>query len=209
MSWLARCLIDVTTAHQQKLHDRYCWHKFIWTFFPNRPDDPRDFLFRVDETPEGNRVHVLSAHEPCRPVCLSEEHWQCKPVPTQFLEHSHYRFDVVCNPGRKLKTFDADGQRKKNSRREAIIHKDEQEAWFLCKAEAAGFALASPLRIDPCENHRFSKNNAAGTHIGVRFCGILAATDKERFCRAYTLGLGSARGFGFGLMLLAPVHHNS
>lgn len=211
MSWMARCFIPQQLALKYRLGNCYDWHKLAWACFPGRPDAKRDFLFRLDTAPEGVLLHVLGREEPARPEQCPEETWECREIPAAFLQHDAYRFDVACNPGRKVTMYTADGARKKNSRREAIIHKDEQEAWFTRKAQDNGFSLApGTLHIDPCQAHYFHKrepegNRKEGTHIGVRFCGTLHVKDREQFCKAFSAGIGSARSFGFGLLLLAPL----
>jgi CRISPR system Cascade subunit CasE len=41
------------------------------------------------------------------------------------------------------------------------------------------------------------------THHAVRFDGLLVVTDPERLRHALRAGIGSAKGFGFGLLSLA------
>ena len=205
MTWMTRFMVELPAMHNNRLSDCYAWHKAIWQCFPHRPEADRDFLFRLNEVPTGVLVHVLSPHEPQRPSFCMEENWQIKAVPPSFLEHNCYRFDVVCNPGRKVKAFTSDGQRKKNSRREAIIKPDEQLAWLTRKAKDNGFEVLPDVRIDPGNSYLFRKNQQSGTHIGVRFSGALRVIQRDDFCQAFHKGLGSARGFGFGMLLLSPV----
>lgn len=205
MTWMTRFMVELPALHRNRLSDCYAWHKAIWQCFPNRPDASRDFLFRLDEVPAGTLVHVLSPHEPQRPDFCTEDHWQIKAVPPCFMKYNCYRFDVICNPGRKVEAFTSDGQRKKNSRREAIIKPDEQNAWLDRKAAANGFEVLPGMRIDPSTRYSFRKDHRSGTHIGVRFSGVLRVTQRDEFCRAFHKGLGSARGFGFGMLLLSPV----
>jgi CRISPR system Cascade subunit CasE len=54
------------------------------------------------------------------------------------------------------------------------------------------------------ESH-FRKKNQAGYHGGVQFRGILEVTDQDHFTETYYYGIGSAKAFGFGLLLLAPI----
>lgn len=209
MIWMARGFVDIQAMQARRLYHCYDWHKFVWECFPNRPEAERDFLFRLDDVPGGVLLHVCSAHEPQRPALCLDERWQCRPVPERFFAHSHYRFDVLCNPSRKVHAYTLDGQRKKNSRREALIRQEDQTAWFARKAQEHGFAMADDLRIDPCRTYSFYKQQGNtthnGTHIGARFTGILAVHDKQGLMTAFERGIGSARGFGFGLLLLAPV----
>jgi len=53
--------------------------------------------------------------------------------------------------------------------------------------------------------HHFRERENRGYHGGVQFRGILEVTDPARFSQAYFKGIGSAKGFGFGLLLLSPV----
>jgi CRISPR system Cascade subunit CasE len=55
------------------------------------------------------------------------------------------------------------------------------------------------------ENY-FSKKGHSGYHGGVQFRGTLAVGDPVRFAETYHSGIGSAKGFGFGLLLLAPLN---
>ncbi len=54
-------------------------------------------------------------------------------------------------------------------------------------------------------NH-FRKKGKPGYHGGVQFRGTLEVTDREYFSKTYQAGIGSAKSFGFGLLLLAPLN---
>ena len=43
------------------------------------------------------------------------------------------------------------------------------------------------------------------TLFGVRFDGVLAVTDPDALTGAVRQGIGPAKGFGFGLLSLAPL----
>ena len=62
-----------------------------------------------------------------------------------------------------------------------------------------------PLEIRPMVESHFRKKDLSGYHGGVQFRGTLEVIDPERFIETYQSGIGSAKGFGFGLLLLAPV----
>jgi CRISPR system Cascade subunit CasE len=44
-----------------------------------------------------------------------------------------------------------------------------------------------------------------GKHVAVDFRGVLRVQDREKFKRTFAAGIGSAKGFGFGLLMLEPV----
>jgi CRISPR system Cascade subunit CasE len=51
----------------------------------------------------------------------------------------------------------------------------------------------------------FEKNGQPGLHSAVEFDGVLTVTDPAEFHRTFTLGIGSAKAFGFGLLVIAPI----
>ncbi|RMF67773.1 MAG: type I-E CRISPR-associated protein Cas6/Cse3/CasE [Calditrichaeota bacterium] len=52
----------------------------------------------------------------------------------------------------------------------------------------------------------FTKDHRRGTHVAVDFRGHLRVTDREAFRNAFTKGIGPAKAFGFGLLMLQPVN---
>jgi CRISPR system Cascade subunit CasE len=51
----------------------------------------------------------------------------------------------------------------------------------------------------------FDAKGRRGLHNAVEFRGILTVTDPARFRETFARGIGSAKGFGFGMLALAPV----
>ncbi len=51
----------------------------------------------------------------------------------------------------------------------------------------------------------FEKNGQPGLHSAVEFEGVLTVTDPAKFHETFTRGIGSAKAFGFGLLVIAPV----
>lgn len=79
-------------------------------------------------------------------------------------------------------------------------------AWITRKGEQGGFAVEEEtLRTTPRGREHFHKNDNAGLHSAVEFEGILSVTDRSRFYEAFKQGIGSAKAFGYGLLVLAPV----
>ena len=71
-----------------------------------------------------------------------------------------------------------------------------------------GFRIVDkkPLEISPMEESHFHKKGHSAYHGGVQFRGILEVTDPDKFAATYQSGIGSAKSFGFGLLLLAPIN---
>jgi len=77
-----------------------------------------------------------------------------------------------------------------------------------------GFQIVEdrPLEISPMAESHFRKKDKkngkdqAAYHGGVQFRGTLEVTDVDAFIETWQSGIGSAKGFGFGLLLLAPIN---
>jgi CRISPR system Cascade subunit CasE len=62
------------------------------------------------------------------------------------------------------------------------------------------------LRTIPRGREYFHKNGAAhGTHSAVEFQGELTVTHPAQLRATVATGIGSAKAFGFGLLVLAPL----
>ncbi|MBO4311985.1 MAG: type I-E CRISPR-associated protein Cas6/Cse3/CasE [Desulfovibrionaceae bacterium] len=207
MTWLARVLLSKDDLASCRLLDNYAWHKAVWQCFPDMSDADRDFLLRLDWQDSGCRAYILSGPKPLRPGWCPPSGWAAKEIAPGFLQHARYRFDLLANPTRKLVVRDASGQRRKNGRRVPLVHEDDQRRWLEAKAQQHGFSLVhdAPLAVDPAGRHPFRRQGVNGLHVGVRFRGVLNVTDRELFASAFRKGVGSAKGFGFGMLLLQPI----
>lgn len=205
MSLLVRMQLDRQALASCRFRDSYAWHQALWECFPDAPDAERDFLTRMDWLPQGCRIYLLCRREPVCPAWCPPEAWAVKTITPAFLRHESYAFDLLANPTRKVAAFSPDGQRTRNGRRLALLDEASRTAWMRSKAEQHGFCLDGPLALDEAGTGIFRRHARVGTHIGVRFRGRLRVTDRERFIHAFYHGIGSAKAFGFGMLLLQPL----
>jgi len=216
MRWLARVYLDYEIIARLKIQDCYNWHQRVWELFPNRPQGhPRPFLYRVIEKNKGCELWLMCREEPTKPAWLTDEDWKVSAVGEGFPFHRHYRFDLYANPTKRDETRDCWQGReriRKKHRRFNLTTRDEQNNWLLRKAEQHGFRLLidqennNALEIDPRRDFRFrSKKAKDGLHIGVRYQGSLEVVDPNKFSEAVSQGIGSAKSFGFGLLLIVPI----
>lgn len=214
MSWLTQICLDHATVARRKLLDNHDWHRVAWQCFPGRPSDGRDFLTRVDESPQGFRLLIVSPQSPTRPDWCLEHGWKSSEIPAKYFDCSRYAFQLRANPTKKVidlnkqKIVGNDGRinRNKNARRIPLRDPSDLAAWFQRKATAGGFAIeADTLRIIPEGQDHFNKAHQRGVHASVEFRGTLRVTDPDAFQRTFQTGLGSAKAFGFGLLVLAPL----
>lgn len=205
MSWLVRMQLDKVALALWPFRDSYAWHQAIWECFPGMPDAERDFLTRMDWLPQGCRIYLLCRREPVRPGWCPSEAWAVRNIAPSFLQHEAYAFDLLSNPTRKIRTYTADGERTRNGKRLALLDEASRREWLRAKAEQHGFCLVGPLAAEDAGTNVFRRHARVGTHIGVRFRGRLQVTDRERFIHTFYHGIGSAKAFGFGMLLLQPL----
>jgi len=224
MTWLAQIELKLCELEESKktglMHlDSHAWHKKIWDCFPSSTDQKRDFLMRVDQPDGVIRIWVLSEREPQCPLWCPSDAYKVKKVSDSFFSHKHYIFDIKVNPIVALTQKDSNSanalKRKNNmhtlSKRIPLVAKDDLRKWIDRKGRQSGFVIsdAMPLDIGPAVKTYFRKHknakNIAGCHSGVVFRGMLEVTDPEKFVHTYLHGIGSAKAFGFGLLLLIPV----
>jgi len=222
---LTRIEIDYETAWKAELRDSYAWHQWAWNAFPGRPTDERDFLTRLDDTGDGFRFLIQSLVAPTRPSNCPEPAWETRPIPESFFDCDRYRFSLLANPTRKVRS-NAKGELLKNSRRVPIFydtakkadpstHIDVREAlieWLGRQADSHGFRFnPKTLKTVPRPRQVFVKKSRAdesrhaGVHAAVEFVGELQVVDPAAFRNAVGGGIGSAKAFGFGMLCLAPL----
>jgi CRISPR system Cascade subunit CasE len=205
MSYLAKIEIDHETAYKAGLRDSYAWHQKSWLAFPGRDGEERDFLTRLDEIDGGFRLLLLSATSPARPAWCPEPSWECKEITPAFFSHATYRFSLMANPTKKVRSA-PDGRLLKNSRRIALSKREDLLDWLRRKGEAGGFTFeAEKTRTVPRPRQAFLKKGQAGLHTATEFVGLLTVTDAAAFQIAATQGIGPAKAFGFGMLCLSPV----
>jgi CRISPR system Cascade subunit CasE len=227
MSWLARLEVDAEIARAQRIFDSYAWHKKLWDCYPDTPDAGRNFLTRIDQLERALRLWILARRKPERPSWCLPDSFSLKEIAPSFLSHRHYAFDLRANPVKTIVQRGPDGEtllcsngKRKNGKRVPLVNSKELQAWLIRKGEVrcrdketgldvpGGFRILEekPLEISPMVESHFRKKGQSGYHGGVQFRGILEVTDQEKFIESYYSGIGSAKSFGFGLLLLAPVN---
>jgi CRISPR system Cascade subunit CasE len=190
-----------------RIRDNYDWHQRVWQAFGGRDGKSRNFLIRVDRKEEAYRVLVLSRSIPAKPDWCPTDCFGTKTIAEDFFAHTRYRFSLLANPTKKLRADNGNGSRKKNGRRVPVTERGGLVAWLQRKAEAGGFAInADSLRTIPRGREFFHKDGTShGTHTAVEFQGELTVTNAAQFRATVAAGIGSAKAFGFGLLVIAPI----
>ena len=77
---------------------------------------------------------------------------------------------------------------------------------YLNKSLSNGFVVnpLPSLEISSAYQYHFTRKKQNGYHSGVFYRGILEVNDQDKFKNAFFNGIGCAKSFGFGLLLIAP-----
>lgn len=198
-----------------RANDEY--HGFIWSLFPSAPTATRDFLYRVDARRQPPRFYVLSARKPEPGVGVLVRTTKYEP---QLRVGDRLSFGARLNPivqrsrgkGKRsakhdvvmdAKFHDEERHTSEASQYERVTN--EVRLWFSRKADHGGFELEEDFfRVDEYQQHRIRRSNGKRplTFSSAECNGILRVRDPERFLSVAYNGIGSARAFGCGLMML-------
>jgi len=200
--------------------DGYALHQLLWRLFPDDPDAPRDFLYRRETENGWPMFYMVSARMP-RPVdgLFAVE---TKPYAPRLSNGQRLSFSLRANPvvtrkdreGGKRSRHDVvmDAKRRRKSSGEAAPAAEVVEAagreWLGDRAEKSGFSFDyEHVRIDAYLQHRIAKPGARKSirFSTLDFSGILTVRDPERFIRTLSSGIGPAKAFGCGLMLVRKI----
>ena len=194
--YLSTYMLHETEASRLLPRDAYALHRLVWRFFPGM--GKRRFLYRADYAPGGARLCMLSPLPPQCPDDLPQDRLCCAAVPPDFHRARDYRFCLRANPTKRSP--------EPHGRRLPLTGDDELLRWLRRKGEQGGFLPGEDVRAVPEAPLPFCKPGCApALHHSVQFCGSLSVLDPETFRRAREHGFGSAKSFGFGLMLLTPL----
>lgn len=206
MTYLTQTNLNFATAARLRLRDCYDWHQAIWKVFPGRDGEARDFLTRLDRQRDGFRLLIVSPNAPTRPDWCPPESWRSKPIPENYFARRQYVFQLCANATKKVTKLGGDGHPTKNGRRVPLSSREEFVRWISRKAERGGFAVnEETLRTFSRGREYFEKQGMHGLHSAVEFQGVLDVTDPAKFHKTFTLGIGPAKAFGFGLLVIAPI----
>lgn len=225
-------LITPTPGHERDAaHEwtrgAYAEHQWLWRFLPAPPGTARSFLFRRRDVDGLPRFYVVSEREPVSPSI----HWHVtvKPYAPTLGAGDVLAFELRANPvvtsrndeGKAVR-HDVVMQEKTRLLRERGLAKWSDwatpdrpalpelvqrtgTAWLQSRCQRLGFALQdeATLRVEGYEQHR-GKGGALRVST-VDFSGHLRVVDPVTLQQALFSGIGHAKAFGCGLLLVRPV----
>jgi CRISPR system Cascade subunit CasE len=215
---LSRLLPSLRSRQARRdLAESYELHRSLLRAFPGPgAGGPGRVLYRVDADRESGAATILvqSEKEPdwsaLTPDYLTQpaEWKRFDPV---FAVGQRLVFRLRANPTRKSRTTSKadrlEGKHRCNGRRIALLREEDQVEWLHRKAHECGFRVRSVQAVPEGQalGHKsHQEQRQTLTHHAVRYDGLLEITDSARFLQTLLAGVGSAKGFGFGLLSLAP-----
>ncbi|MBU0464951.1 MAG: type I-E CRISPR-associated protein Cas6/Cse3/CasE [Proteobacteria bacterium] len=218
MTNLLKLTLGYDQLAREKIYDNYAWHKKAWTLFEHHRElkernvgtekerGPAPFLSRYIQKSDHVQLLIVSEYFPLKPDWCGSDQWKLIEIDETYLSQENYYFDLYANPTRSVKKPDGMGGFTKHGRRLTLMDKPSQTDWLLRKGKNHGFKLDDdiPLKIEKPVNHYFNRKGRKGLHIGVRFQGAFHVTYQKAFQKAFREGIGTAKGFGFGLLMIKP-----
>ncbi len=199
--------------------DLYAIHTVLWRLFPDDPDAKRDFLFRKAINNSWPFFYMVSQRQPQAPnktIKIETKVYQ----PRLDLGH-HLSFNLRVNPvitkknstGKRIR-HDVVMNNKCNCAYpfsiEDRISSGQLEhtagiTWLSARAEQMGCEFdTEALRVYGYQQHRFKsrKQKELIKFSSLDFSGRLIVTEPDKFRHALFNGIGPAKAFGCGLMLV-------
>jgi len=193
-----------------RITDPYSLHRVVYSLYP----DMRDAAAKRGSTASGilyadkggdcleRRILLLSDRPPADQLPGGHGRVESRPLPDHFLDHDHYRFQVIVNP-----------TRRDNASRKLLPVKGRSEIaqWFQDRSRSNwGFeVIPQTLQVERVEVLRFQdKQDHPVTQAQAHLQGLLTVRDRDQFQASFRQGIGRGRAFGCGLLQIVPVITN-
>lgn len=215
--------LDAQQLATQVCRDSYRSHQILWRLFGTPEQKTREFLFRQDDSQSWPTYFVLSQRPPDDSIAL----WnvQSKQYAPQLQHGQSLAFSLRANAivsrkndaGKSVRhdvVMDLkkrSGYQKQPANERPPMGWLAQTAgieWLQRRSEANGFEIeADQVRVDGYRRHRSyqARTKTPIEFSSLDFDGILNITDPERFQNALFNGIGPAKGFGCGLLLVRRI----
>ena len=194
-------------------------HAAVLAAFPNSEREPTDagrILWRLDQRGHQTLLYVVSPHQPDLTHLVEAAGWPATqgwdtrsylPLLDRLSVGGQWAFRLAANPVRsRPKTADTG-----RSQRFGHVTVAQQTSWLLDRAGRNGFIIPETEGKEPDvavhgrRTWKFPRDGRTVTLATALFEGRLETTDPNTLRRALTHGIGPAKGYGCGLLTLAPL----
>lgn len=138
----------------------------------------------------------------------TQETWETRdyePFLGRLMAGQRWAFRITANP---VHTVTEGGTGKRRGHVTLL----QQQGWLFDRAKSNGFSVSPPSGADEVlvsnrDNKIFRRGDSTITLTTAQFDGQLEVLDAEKLRHVLTQGLGRAKGYGCGLLTLAPLQH--
>jgi CRISPR system Cascade subunit CasE len=215
--------VERTPAFWRSVRNPYDVHSMVWRIFSDGMRKDRDFIYRLEMQESSPVIYAVSTADPVdldgiwaieqkdyTPVLRTGQRLgfslRANPIRSKRDEDGRQkRCDVVMDAKTLLKN--SGGLHDTMPSRTDLVQR-EGLSWLNSRAEAAGFAVDEGMvRAEGYQRHRFKKPRGKDwiSISTIDFTGVLTVTDPDRFEQTLYAGIGPAKSFGCGLLLIRPV----
>jgi CRISPR system Cascade subunit CasE len=217
---------QLRSALHQRMEGAYADHQWLWRWFPAESGSARDFVFRRHDVEGTPGFYVVSKRPP--EARLGDWQARTRGYAPQVSAGEQLSFELRANPAVR---HGRDGKSKRHdvvmeAKRQLLAERGVQRwadlagessdarpalydlvqrrcgAWLARQGERCGFAIdADSLRVEAYQQHKESKDRQL-QFTTVDFSGELTVTDHTAFAAALATGIGHAKAFGCGLLLI-------
>lgn len=195
----------------QLARNPYELHRQVWRLFPGEGKESRSnseearqgFLFRIEEALTGRPARLLvqsrNLPKPFPGLTLVG----AKAFQPQLVSGQRLTFVLTANPIKTITDMQRDAKKpgkQSDKCRVPLIKEEDQRSWIGRKLSAA--AEIEAVTVLPHAPTYFRKGNSGGKLVTATFEGILRVTDPVVLIRTMEKGIGPAKAFGCGLLLV-------
>jgi CRISPR system Cascade subunit CasE len=218
---------QVRAALHQRMSGPYADHQWLWRWFPAAAGSARDFVFRRHDVQGVPGFYVVSSRSPLQQLgdwCARTRNYapevdvgerlvfelRANPTVRHGRDGKSKRHDVVMQAKREM--LAAQGLSRwadwhAGDAKPALYEVVQQHcnAWLSGQGERRGFAINSDsLRVEAYQQHQAGGDRQL-QFTSVDFSGELTVTDATAFVAALGSGIGHAKAFGCGLLLVRRI----
>lgn len=208
-------------------------HAAVLLSFPDElapREDGARVLWRVDADGPRATLYLVSPVRPDVRHIVEQAGWETEGgaetreygrLLESLREGQSWAFRLTANPTHcvpKPEKYARDETGARRTQRFGHVTIAQQTGWLLDRAERNGFRVAAAassasvgervpnLVVSGRETRRFRRKGGTVTVATATYDGVLDVVDPAVLRRVLVAGLGPAKGYGCGLMTLAPVH---
>lgn len=197
-----------------KARNPYDLHRAVWGLFPGEPREPRrafeqdrqGFLFRMEAGKPGQAARLL-VQSRRTPLAIAEHARvlgmrELVPQPAQ---GQRLAFLLTANPIKTIVDQEEGRQCKRGALKKCrvpLVREQEQRNWLARKLNGAARIETMSLQTHP---PLYFRKNGAGKIVPVSFEGILTVNQPGLLKILLENGIGPAKSFGCGLLLLRRI----